>query len=376
MAHNRRLTTAAAFTALALMLAGCTPNSVESANAGDGSSTTRTIVDHTGKEVEIPAEITRVAVDQIPIASTYLAYFGGKAPHMVGMSKPVVTALEGTVAADIAPELLEVDTSYSTEGDLNAESLLEIDPDVVFYIAANTEHGELLKSAGIPAVGFATQGDPATVYTDWLRLLEQVFDEPGKMDEAIEYGQGLVQEAQQQNASIPQAKRKDVLIFVRFGQGTATVAGMPEFFGSHWLETANAENVAVGTTEPLAQVSGEQILEWDPDVVLVAGRGMSQLRPDEILAGDVEGMDLSTLTAIQAKDVYSTDLGMWNWFTPSPDAPVIAHWIGQAIYPQLADPAALEDLTVDYYERLYNYTLSDKEIDRIYESALSDDIEQ
>lgn len=376
MAHNRRLTTAAAFTALALMLAGCTPNSVESANAGDGSSTTRTIVDHTGKEVEIPAEITRVAVDQIPIASTYLAYFGGKAPHMVGMSKPVVTALEGTVAADIAPELLEVDTSYSTEGDLNAESLLEIDPDVVFYIARNTEHGELLKSAGIPAVGFATQGDPATVYTDWLRLLEQVFDEPGKMDEAIEYGQGLVQEAQQQNASIPQAKRKDVLIFVRFGQGTATVAGMPEFFGSHWLETANAENVAVGTTEPLAQVSGEQILEWDPDVVLVTGRGMSQLRPDEILAGDVEGMDLSTLTAIQAKDVYSTDLGMWNWFTPSPDAPVIAHWIGQAIYPQLADPAALEDLTVDYYERLYNYTLSDKEIDRIYESALSEDIEQ
>lgn len=376
MAHNRRLTTAAAFTALALMLAGCTPNSVESANAGDGSSTTRTIVDHTGKEVEIPAEITRVAVDQIPIASTYLAYFGGKAPHMVGMSKPVVTALEGTVAADIAPELLEVDTSYSTEGDLNAESLLEIDPDVVFYIAANTEHGELLKSAGIPAVGFATQGDPATVYTDWLRLLEQVFDEPGKMDEAIEYGQGLVQEAQQQNASIPQAKRKDVLIFLRLGQGTATVAGMPEFFGSHWLETANAENVAVGTTEPLAQVSGEQILEWDPDVVLVAGRGMSQLRPDEILAGDVEGMDLSTLTAIQAKDVYSTDLGMWNWFTPSPDAPVIAHWIGQAIYPQLADPAALEDLTVDYYERLYNYTLSDKEIDRIYESALSEDIEQ
>ena len=376
MAHNRRLTTAAAFTALALMLAGCTPNSVESANAGDGSSTTRTIVDHTGKEVEIPAEITRVAVTQLPIASTYLAYFGGKAPHMVGMSKPVVTALEGTVAADIAPELLEVDTSYFTEGDLNAESLLEIDPDVVFYNAANTEHGELLKSAGIPAVGFATQGDPATVYTDWLRLLEQVFDEPGKMDEAIEYGQGLVQEAQQQNASIPQAKRKDVLIFVMFGQGTATVAGMPEFFGSHWLETANAENVAVGTTEPLAQVSGEQILEWDPDVVLVAGRGMSQLRPDEILAGDVEGMDLSTLTAIQAKDVYSTDLGMWNWFTPSPDAPVIAHWIGQAIYPQLADPAALEDLTVDYYERLYNYTLSDKEIDRIYESALSEDIEQ
>ncbi|MCQ6380058.1 hypothetical protein, partial [Bacillus cereus] len=76
--------------------------------------------------------------------------------------------------------------------------------------------------------------------------------------------------------------------------GTATVAGIPEFFGSHWLETANADNVAVGTTELLAQVSGEQILEWDPDTILVTGPGMSQLRPHQILAGEVEGMDLST----------------------------------------------------------------------------------
>lgn len=360
--------------ALTVVLAGCEANTVESAEGEDAA--TRTIVDHTGQELEIPADITRVAVDQIPIASTYLAYFGGEAPHLVGMSKPVVTALEGTVAAHIAPELLDVDSSYSTEGDLNVETLLELDPDVVFYNARNTENGEKLKAAGLPAVGFATQGDPATVYADWLRLLEEVFDEPGKMDHVIEYGEGIVEDARVVNESIPDADRKDVLIFVRFGPGTATVAGIPEFFGSHWLETANADNVAVGTTEPLAQVSGEQILEWDADVVLVAGRGQAQLGPEELLAGELEGMDLSTLTAVQEGEVLSTELGMWNWFTPNPDAPVVAHWIGQAVYPELADPFALEDLTREYYETVYGYSLSDDELGTIYANAFSGDVER
>lgn len=368
-----RMVTAVLLTVAVVAFAGCSSNTDE-ADAVEDTATTRTIVDHTGEEVEVPTEITRVAVDQIPIASTYLAYFGGEAPHMVGMSKPVVSSLEGTVAAEIAPELLDVDTSYSTEGDLNVETLLEIDPDVVFYNARNTENGEMLKAAGLPAVGFATQGDPATVYVDWLRLLEDVFDEPGKMDEVIDYGQRLVDDARETNASIPEDQRKDVLIFARYAPGIATVAGIPEFFGSYWLATANAENAAVGTTEPLAQVSGEQILEWDPDVLLVAGHGFSQLGPDDILDGNLEGIDLSTLTAVEEGDVYSTELGMWNWFTPNPDAPVAAHWIGQAVYPELADPDALEDLTREYYKTVYDYTLSDEEITRIYENALSDDI--
>ena len=33
-----------------------------------------------GNEVTLPEKVTRVAIDQIPIESTYLAYFDGKAP--------------------------------------------------------------------------------------------------------------------------------------------------------------------------------------------------------------------------------------------------------------------------------------------------------
>ena len=37
------------------------------------AASTRTITDHAGNEVTLPEKVTRVAIDQIPIESTYLA---------------------------------------------------------------------------------------------------------------------------------------------------------------------------------------------------------------------------------------------------------------------------------------------------------------
>lgn len=377
--RTKRIGRAVAVASIALLaLSGCTANTTSNPAGGDAqgdASSTRTIIDHTGEEIEIPAEIDRVAVDQIPIASTYTAFFEGEAPYLVGMSQAVVDSLEGTVAADIAPELLEVETGYYDNGELNVESLLELDPDVVLYNASNAEHGELFEKAGIPAVGFKTQGDPAVTYTEWLRLLEDVFDEDGKMDEVIEYGAGIIADAREKNAQIPEADRKDVLEITGYKPGTLTVQGEPEFFGTFWLDTANADNAAIGAQQPLSEVSSEQLLQWDPDVILLSGYGHSGLLPEDVLGG-LEGVDLSTMTAVQEGEVLSTRLGWWNWFTPNPDAPLVAHWIGAAVYPELADPEALDQLTREYYLEVYGYELSDEQLEHMYADSYSAEVDR
>ena len=45
------------------------------ASDSGGTDDTRTITDHADKQVTLPATITRVAIDQIPIESTYITYF-------------------------------------------------------------------------------------------------------------------------------------------------------------------------------------------------------------------------------------------------------------------------------------------------------------
>lgn len=363
--RNLRLLTAPILT-LSLALVGCTANTSTTPDEAE----TRTIIDHAGTEVTLPADIDRVAVDEIPIASTYLAYFQGEAPHLVGMSGAVVDALEGTVAEKIAPEILDVETSYADDGELNIESLMTLDPQVVFYNANNTEHAEQFASAGIPAVGFATSGDPATVYADWLRLLEQVFGEPGRMDEVIDYGAELVDRARETNATVSESDRAKALIIFTYRSGTLTVAGEPEFFGSFWLDTANATNSAIGTTQPLAQVSTEQVLAWDPDTILVSGAGQAGISPEQIIDGTAEGLDLSTLSAVKDREVFTTQLGMWSWFTPNPDAPLVASWIGAALYPELYTEDDIRQETRDYYELAYDYSLSTDDLDTIFRASL------
>ena len=176
---TRLATLTAILTTAALALTACAGSfgsTAQSQTTTPDASSTRTITDHAGNEVVLPATITRVAIDQIPIESTYLAYFDGKAPYLVGMSAARVKAMSQTIAAEMAPDMMQVDTSYYDKGELNAEALLNLDVDVVFYNAFNKEHGEMFRKAGIPAVGFTTMGNPSETYTQWMELLEDVFN--------------------------------------------------------------------------------------------------------------------------------------------------------------------------------------------------------
>lgn len=154
---------------------------------------THTVVDHAGNTVEVPNHITRVVIDQIPILSTYMSYFGGSAPYIVGYCGSFKDTITKTVLKDIAPELMESSDTVYAQSDLNIEEIMNLKPDVILYNAGNTAHAEILQASSIPCIGFATVGadtaaDPLERYQQWLDLLEDVFGEDGKMDDFKEAG--------------------------------------------------------------------------------------------------------------------------------------------------------------------------------------------
>lgn len=138
----------------AALLAGCS----KSAATETVSTGTHTVIDHGGNTVEVPDNITRVVIDQIPILSTYMSYFGGSAPYIVGYCGSFKDTITKTVLKDIAPELMEsADTVYA-QSDLNIEEIMKLEPDVILYNAGNASHAEILKASEIPCIGFATIG--------------------------------------------------------------------------------------------------------------------------------------------------------------------------------------------------------------------------
>ena len=88
--------------------------SVDTETAATEDTGTHTVVDHAGNTVEVPNHITRVVIDQIPILSTYMSYFGGEAPYIVGYCGSFKDTISKTVLKNIAPELMEsADTVYA-----------------------------------------------------------------------------------------------------------------------------------------------------------------------------------------------------------------------------------------------------------------------
>lgn len=341
----------------------------ESADAEQADAEgTHEVVDHAGNHVQVPNEIHRVVIDQIPILSTYMAYFEGSAPNIVGYCGSFKDTISETVLKNIAPELMESSETVYAQSELNIEEIMKLQPDVILYNANNKEHAKVLESSGIPAVAFATVGsdspaDPLERYKQWLSLLEDVFGEDGKMDAFFEKGDAIVADVEERIAKIPEDERPTAMILYKVNDGVPQVAGKG-IFGDYWLQHLGVKNVAE-EAQGFAQVSFEQIYDWDPEVMFVNGPGLFKVTETDILENKIEGADLSTIQAVKDGRVYDTTLGMWNWFTPNPDAPLVLAWLACNAYPEQFADYPLEDTIRDYYKECYGYEVTDEELEEM-----------
>ena len=72
----------------------------------------------------------------------------------------------------------------------------------------------MFRKAGIPAVGFTTMGNPSETYTEWMELLEDVFNEDGHMADKIALGKDLVAEARARTAKVPEDQRVSTMVLM------------------------------------------------------------------------------------------------------------------------------------------------------------------
>ena len=327
------------------------------------------VTDHAGHEVEVPNKIEKIVIDQVPILSTYMAYNEGKAPYIVGYAGSLKQVISGTVLKDMAPELLDATNTVQGQSDLNVEEIMKLKPDVIFYNAKNQDRYEKLSKTGVPCIGFVTMGadtpaDPINRYGEWLKLLEDVFNEKGKMDDFLKAGDEIVKDVEERIAKVSDEKRPSGMILWKYQEGTPIVAGKGTF-GDFWLKRLKVKNVAE-EAKGYAKVNVEQIYAWNPDVFYLDGPGLLNIKTEDVYNNSIDGFDFSNLKAVKDKRVYNSKLGMWNWLTPNPDAPLVLAWLASETYPDAFKDYDLKKVIKDYYQKWYNYELSDEQIEDMF----------
>lgn len=104
------------------------------------------------------------------------------------------------------------------------------------------------------------------------------------------------------------------------------------------------------------------LIRLDPDVILVCGFYREQ--GYEALT---DGKYDDILSAVKNNKVYYFPLGMYDWSAGGFELGISSLWIAKTLYPQYFEDIDLVSLTKDYYKDTTGATLTDEDIQYIFQ---------
>ena len=124
------------------------------------------------------------------------------------------------------------------------------------------------------------------------------------------------------------------------------------------LEIMGAHNVAGGQRGGLATVSLEQVLAWDPEVIITIDQDFARtVRTDP---------NWAAVSAVRAGRVHLSPKLPFGWvdFPPAVNRIVGLWWLGKALYPDLF-PENLKPTAREFYARFYHVSVTDEQLDHV-----------
>lgn len=340
-----------------LLLAGCAPASP--------ADNTRTVTDHDGVAVTLPENVERIVVcDILPLPSV-LAVFFDSAEKIVGMSGTSMNAAENGLLGQLYPEILDAETGFIDGSTVNAEELMKLQPDVVFYNASRKELGEQLRKAGFPAVAISVNKwdyDCIETLNQWAALLGEIFPENDRREAVADYSEKIYKLVQERVRDIPEQKR--VMFLYQYSETNLLTSGA-KFFGQWWADAIGAVNVAQElATDNSVAVNMEQVYAWNPGLIFITNFTTAQ--PRDLYENTVGVYDWSGIRAVQDRQVYKMPLGMYRSYTPGADTPVTLLWMAKTAYPEQFEDIDILEETKAYYQEVFGIGLTDEQAASIF----------
>ena len=231
----------------------------------------RTFTDSTGRTVEVPSSIKKIAPSG-PLAQ--LVLYTVCPDKLAGVAKKF-NAQQMTVIPQKYAKLPQFGQFYGKNANLNMEALMGAAPDVVIDIGEKkkTEKEDmdnLQKQIGIPVIFIEAKT------TTMDKAYTMLGDLTGDKDTAVKlasYCRSVLDTAATRKAQIKKTRS------VYFATGTGLDTDAQGSFHAEAIDVIGAKNaadIAAQSTGGTTKVSFEQLLMWNPDVIIVEGDKLYQ----------------------------------------------------------------------------------------------------
>jgi iron complex transport system substrate-binding protein len=322
-----------------------------------GLARAATFTDATGRAIVIPDKVARVFAAGPPAAIVLYTFAPELLLGWTRSPEPAQCALLGAGACD-KPEVGRLTGRGNTT---NLEVLLKLKPDLILDVGTVNDTyislaSNVQQQTGIPYVLLDGRFDAtAQLY----RKLGELTHRQAQAEEFARYTENTVSAIKSRIDKIPAGQRPKVY-YARGPNGLET--GLGGSINVETIEFLGAHNVAGERQGGMATVSAEQVLAWDPDVIItIESAFAASVRSDPVWA---------SVKAVRTGHVYLSPKLPFGWvdFPPSVNRLIGLWWLAKILYPDQF-PEDLRPLTRDFYQRFYHLTLTDPQIHRVLSVA-------
>jgi iron complex transport system substrate-binding protein len=311
-----------------------------------------TVSDSAGRTVPVPARVERV----FPAGPPAAIFLYTLAPDLlIGWPRANRREEREFLLPEVGgrPEVGRITGRGNTA---NLEVVLALKPDLILDVGSlNPTYVSLAdrvqQQTGIPYALLDGRFD--AIPLDY-RTLGELIGRPEQGESFARLSADIINTIARRVNSIPPERRPRVY-YARGPRGLET--GLS---GSINVETIEfvAQNVAGGSRGGLAIVSIEQVLLWNPDVIITIDR--------DFAANVWNDPAWAPVAAVRARRVHLSPKLPFGWidFPPTVNRLIGLWWLAKILYPALF-PEDLRALTRDFYNRFYHVTPSDAQIERV-----------
>ena len=334
-------------------------------DATQETAETREITDMAGRKVTVPtAENIESVFSAGPVAAIFL--------YMVVPDKLLgwnyeLNDVEKSIILDKYQDL----PNFGMGDAVNYEAVIAAYPTIAINSgkindAMVSDCDALSESLGIPVVAVDNELNNSA---EAFRFMGELLGVEDHAEELAQYAEQVFTDINALS-DIPEEKK----VSVYFGNGEDSLETAPR--GSQHaqiLDAINAVNVAdleLGDGSRV-QISAEQLLAWDPDVIVVNGEPKADKSGNSAAEDILSNPDYASLKAVQDQKVYGTPNAPFSWVDrpAGPNRLIGMRWFSALIYPEYIKCDINEEIH-KFFDLFYHVDLSDEQLENVLKGTL------
>ena len=312
-----------------------------------------TITDGAGRKVTNPAKAARVLPAGPPAAILLYTLAPDLLAGWPRMPRPNerVFLLPDVMSR---PEIGRITGRGNTA---NLEVIVQMKPDLILDAGATTQTfvsmaDRVQEQTGVP---YALLDGRIELAADTYRTLGKLLRREADAEILARESETILRTVRERVAKVPNDKRPRVY-YARGPRGLET--GLAGSINVESIEIMGARNVASGQRGGLTSVSLEQVLAWDPEVIVTIEESFADaVRNDP---------NWAAVSAVKTGRVHLAPKLPFGWidFPPSVNRLIGLPWLGKIFYPEIFTEN-LKSVARAFYSKFYHVEVSDAQLDSI-----------